>query len=55
MGFKYQISTINNTIQVSQILQFNQAVIPSEYYPAVKDFFSKIVEKNSEQLVLKKI
>jgi hypothetical protein len=55
LSFKYQISAVNNSIQLSQTLQFNQAVIPAEYYSEVKNFFSKMVEKNNEKVVLKKI
>lgn len=55
LNFKFQLNKINNTIQVSQIFKINNPIIPSEYYQAVKDFFSKMVEKNKEQIVLKKM
>uniref|UniRef100_UPI00404925A8 transglutaminase-like domain-containing protein n=2 Tax=Flavobacterium sp. TaxID=239 RepID=UPI00404925A8 len=55
LTFSYQIKNINNSIQVSQIFRINAAIISADYYNAVKDFFTKMVEKNKEQVVLKKI
>ncbi|CAM1367957.1 conserved exported hypothetical protein [Tenacibaculum sediminilitoris] len=50
--FKYQISQVGNKIKVLSVLQFNKSVIIPEYYSALKDFYSKVVEKQTEKIVL---
>ncbi|MDI1318136.1 DUF3857 domain-containing protein [Flavobacterium sp.] len=54
-SFKYVISTTGNQIQVLYTLDLNQAVIPAEYYLALKNFFKEIVSKQTEKIVLKKV
>lgn len=53
--FKFQVSSSGNKINTVSKLQFNKAIIPSNYYPYLKDFYSKLVEKESEKIVLIKI
>jgi hypothetical protein len=55
LGYKYQIKQFNNAIQLSFSFDINSSIISSEYYPLLKDFFTRIVEKNKEQIVLKRI
>ncbi|MFD0989151.1 DUF3857 domain-containing protein [Mariniflexile jejuense] len=54
-SFKYNISHQENLIQLSVESQINQPIILSVYYDALKEYFSKIVEKEAEQIVLTKI
>lgn len=52
--FKYQIIHKENKIQVQSILQFNKSLIGSHYYKILKDFYGKVVAKQSEKIVLVK-
>jgi transglutaminase-like putative cysteine protease len=54
-NFKYVISNTGNQIQMLFTLDLNQAVIPTEYYLALKNFFREIVAKQTEKIVLKKV
>ncbi|WP_165731898.1 DUF3857 and transglutaminase domain-containing protein [Polaribacter sp. 20A6] len=53
--FKFQVSHQGNKIRTLSILQFNNAIIAPQYYAALKDFYSQLVEKQSEKIVLVKI
>jgi len=52
--FKYQVAQMGNKISTVSILQFNSPVIPAEYYSYLKDFYGKLVNKQSEKIVLVK-
>ncbi len=52
--FKYQVLQRGNSISTVSILQFNSPVIPANYYAYLKDFYGKLVEKQSEKIVLVK-
>ncbi|PCE63359.1 DUF3857 domain-containing protein [Sediminicola luteus] len=45
----------NKSIQVLSELGFNEAVIPAMEYPHIKEFYKKVVEKQTEKVVLSKI
>lgn len=53
--FKYQVKTSGNKISTTCILQFNTSMIAPQYYPYLKDFYSKLVKKESEKIVLVKM
>lgn len=53
-NLKYNISSNGNQIQVLYTQDINQAVIDSDYYEALKNFFKEIVSKQTEKIVLKK-
>lgn len=52
--FKYQVSLKGNKITVLSLLQINSSLIGSQYYAALKDFYAKVVAKQSEKIVLVK-
>jgi hypothetical protein len=52
--FKYQVSQIGNQIKVFSILEFNSSMVPPNYYGYLKDFYSKLVKKETEKIVLAK-
>lgn len=52
--FKYQVSQTGNKIKVFSILQFDTSLIPPQYYAYLKDFYNKLVQKQSEKIVLVK-
>lgn len=54
-GFKYNISASETKIQLVIDVEINESIISPVYYDAIKQYFSKIVEKEAEQLVLTKV
>jgi hypothetical protein len=54
-SFVYQISDKGTQLQVMVDLKMNVAVIPPQNYASVKEFYKKIVEKETEKVVLSKI
>lgn len=52
--FKYQVGQKGSKISVFSILQFNSPIIPAQYYTYLKDFYGKLVKKQSEKIVLVK-
>lgn len=55
ISFTYMISKTGNMIQLQYHYQVKTLLILPDAYADLRDFFSKIVQKNSEQIVLKKI
>jgi len=53
-SFKYVTATVGNKIQVSITTSINQAIVSTEYYEILKDFFQKMLDKQNEKIVLKK-
>lgn len=53
--FRFNISAIENKIQVQITTDINEAIVPSDFYDALKDFFKQMIEKQNEKIVLKKI
>jgi len=51
---KYNISVNGNLIQLLYTFEINQAIIGSEYYEALKNFYKEIIIKQTEKIVLKK-
>ena len=53
--YKYQVVAAGESmINVYSLLQINSAIIPSEKYNEIRDFYKGIVTKNLEQVVLVK-
>jgi len=53
--YKFSIKIEANIINVYSMLQINTAIFPSANYDEIKDFYKMIVNKNLEQIVLKKV
>lgn len=53
--FSYRIVQNESTILLQYGFQTKELMIGQDLYPGLRDFFSKIILKNSEQIVLKKI
>ncbi|TNJ46176.1 transglutaminase domain-containing protein [Tamlana fucoidanivorans] len=53
--FQYNVVGMKNQIQVTIKSRINSSIIGSEYYVALKTFFSEIVNKEAEQIVLTKV
>ena len=54
-SFSFNAKIVNGMIQISVTETINSALILPEYYPSIKEFYNKIIEKESDQVVLKKI
>jgi len=54
-NFRFNISASDSKIQIVINYSINSAVIPEELYFEIKDFFSKMINKENEKIVLKKI
>ena len=54
-SYKYKIQQADNKIQVLIDTEISEPLLSPIYYHALKAYFSKIIEKESEQIVLTKI
>lgn len=54
LNFKYTISNSNNQIYVSAITDINTAIIPADYYEDLKAYYTELVKRETEKIVLKK-
>ena len=54
-SFKFNISSTGKQIQISSTLDINTSIISSEYYGDLKAFFTEMIKKQTEKIVLKKI
>lgn len=53
-SFKFNTAINAGTIQVAVQYTINYASLSADYYPTLKDFFSKMAEKQNEKIVLVK-
>ncbi|KOS06314.1 transglutaminase [Flavobacterium akiainvivens] len=53
-SFRYSLGNNNGQLQLGVTLDINIPLVPADYYTTLKDFFQKVVEKQSEKIVLKK-
>lgn len=53
-SFKYNIGSSANVIQIGVVIDINYATISQDYYTTIRDFYQKMIEKQSEKIVLKK-
>jgi hypothetical protein len=54
-SFKYNVVNIGNTIQVLITTSMNKDVVSADFYDVLKEFFQKMIDKQNEKIVLKKI
>jgi hypothetical protein len=54
-GFKFMVSATGNVIQLVMTHQINSPIIVADYYPMLKEFYQKMIEKQNEKIVLKKV
>lgn len=53
-GFKYNIAATGNKLQLIMTIDINYAAVSNVYYPTLKDFFQRLIEKQNEKIVLTK-
>lgn len=54
-AFKYLLNNSGNKIQGTINFEIKTAIVPSDYYEVLKDFYQKMIDKTKEKIVLKKI
>jgi hypothetical protein len=54
-AFKYIAGEQGDKIQISFNLNLNEAILSSNYYPALKDCFQQMVDKHAEKIILRKL
>jgi len=54
-SFKFNIAANENTLQMSISHQINNAIVSTEQYQMLKDYYKAMIAKESEKIVLKKI
>lgn len=53
--FIYQLSIKSSMLQLHVTEKISSPLILTEYYPALKEFYNKVIAKENEQVVLKKV
>jgi hypothetical protein len=53
--FKYVIANKGNKVQISMTDEISKAIVSADYYQALKEFFKKILDKQNEKIILKKV
>jgi hypothetical protein len=54
-SFSFNLQSTASKIQIVVTEELNLAMVPADYYPALKEFFQKMLDKQNEKIVLKKI
>ena len=54
-SFKYNIVAKNNLIQLNYVFDINFANVSADYYKTLQQFYQKMIEKQNEKIVLKKV
>lgn len=52
--FKFQVVHVGNKIKTMSVVQINKAIITPEYYHELKEFYNRMVKKQTEKIVLVK-
>lgn len=55
IALSYRIGVDGNLIRLNYIYQLKKLEFPVTEYEAIRDFYAKLIAKNSEQIVLKKV
>lgn len=53
-SFKYNIMVNKRQMQLSVLFDINYSNVSNAYYPTLKDFYRKMIEKQNEKIVLKR-
>ncbi|PJJ10723.1 uncharacterized protein DUF3857 [Flavobacterium sp. 1] len=55
LSFSMNVNSQDNKIQIAVIKEINFAVISGDFYGSIKDFYQKMIDKQNEKIVLKRI
>ena len=53
-SFKYNLKNEGNVIQVNVMFEINFPNVSQKYYPDLKAFYAKVIEKQNEKIILRK-
>jgi hypothetical protein len=53
-SFEYLIAQSGNTIQIKSTLKFAKAVFQANEYENLREFYTRVLKKQNEQIILKK-
>lgn len=53
--FKFNIQASANKIQIVVTSEINSMLVAAEFYPILKDYYKKMIDKQNEKIILKKI
>jgi len=53
--FAFKILTAENKIQVAVTTDMNNVILPADFYPTLKEFYQKSIDRQNEKIILKKI
>ena len=53
-AFKYIIGNTGNKIQITITTDINSAIVAADSYDVLKDFYQKMIDKQTEKIILKK-
>lgn len=54
-SFQFKVVGRGNIIQVSLLSQINESIFSPIHYEALKEYFNRFIQKESEQIVLTKV
>lgn len=54
-SFRYNVQSVGSQVQLLAVYEMNNAALPPDYYPTLRDFYMKMIEKQQEKVVLKKL
>jgi hypothetical protein len=54
-SFSFITNVVGNQIQISIINQVNTAIIPSDYYSMLKEYYQGMIDKENEKIILTKV
>ncbi len=53
--FKFSCTASGNQIQISAVYEMTPAILPAEYYLSLKRFFTEMITKQTDKIVIKRI
>lgn len=54
-AFRYNIAQNGGNLQLLVVFDVNMPIVSQDYYDVMKDFFKKMIEKQNEKVILKKV
>ncbi|WP_348825683.1 DUF3857 domain-containing protein [Flavobacterium aestuarii] len=55
LSFLINVAVQDNKVQIAITKEINMAIVSADFYEPIKDFYQKMIEKETEKIVLKKI
>ena len=53
--FSYKLAVQDNRILITATLENNRTLVSADFYESIKEFFQKVIDKQHEKIILKKI